>query len=185
MKKFLQPLIIAVIFIAILGTSYFYYNANVDSLPPPVPSETNTPESGEAIMSTDFTVYDSEGNTVTLHEFEGKPVVLNFWASWCGPCKDEMPHFEDMYNKYGDEVEFLMVNLTTGRETIETATEYISDGGYTFPIYFDSDVDAAVKYSVTGIPTTYFIYPDKTVMGYYESSISAELLEQYISQIMM
>ena len=70
----------------------------------------------------DFTVVDEEGNPVSLSDFFGKPIILNFWASWCGPCKSEMPDFEEAYLEYGDVIQFLMVNCTDGsRETVEGA----------------------------------------------------------------
>ena len=68
-------------------------------------------EPAELTKAFDFTVYDEEGNAVKLSDFEGKPVVLNFWASWCGPCKSEMPDFEEAYGEYGEEIQFLMVNI--------------------------------------------------------------------------
>ena len=81
----------------------------------------------------DFTVYDAEGNEVKLSDFIGKPVVLNFWASWCGPCKAEMPFFDAMYNDYKDKVQVVMVNVTDGsRDTVESVTAFYEDSDYTF-----------------------------------------------------
>ncbi|MBP3544577.1 MAG: TlpA family protein disulfide reductase, partial [Lachnospiraceae bacterium] len=76
-----------------------------------VEEETTEPEK---VPAPDFTVIDAEGNEVKLSDMRGKPVVVNFWASWCGPCKMEMPEFEEVYKELGDEVHFMMVNLTDG-----------------------------------------------------------------------
>ena len=89
------------------------------------------PTEEEKYLAPDFIVYDSEGNEVALSDFLGQPVVLNFWASWCGPCKSEMPDFQEVYEEYGEEVQFLMVNLTDGsQETVESASDYIANNGY-------------------------------------------------------
>lgn len=105
-----------------------------------------------------FTVYDADGNAVSLSSFFGKPIVINFWASWCGPCKSEMPSFEEVYKQYGNEVEFLMVNLTTSSyETLAGAKAYIASQGFTFPVYYDKNGKAASAYSTYSIPVTVFI----------------------------
>ena len=81
----------------------------------------------------DFTVYDAEGNEITLSALmDGKPTVLNFWASWCGPCKSEMPAFQQAYEQE-DGVQFLLVNMTGGRETQADAEALLEEEGYTSP----------------------------------------------------
>ena len=101
----------------------------------------------EKVLAPDFTVYDAEGNPVQLYDYIGKPLVVNFWASWCGPCQMEMPHFEDKYQELGDEVQFLMINMTDGgRETVDSASAFIAEKGYTFPVLYDTDSNAALTY---------------------------------------
>ena len=103
----------------------------------------------------DFTVYDADGKAVKLSDYVGKPVVLNFWASWCGPCQSEMPAFDAMYKKYGDRVTFMMVDLTDGsRDTVESAAAFIKARGYSFPVYFDTTLSAASTYGAYSIPMT-------------------------------
>ena len=109
-------------------------------------------------MAPDFTAYDLEGNAHKLSDFLGKPVILNFWASWCGPCKAEMPDLEAAYLAYGEEICFLTVNLTDGRsETVESASAYIAQEGYTFPVFFDTDQETATQCGISSIPATFFI----------------------------
>lgn len=133
----------------------------------------------------DFTVYDEEGNAVKLYDYFGKPIVLNFWASWCGPCKMEMPDFEEKYLELGNEVQFLMVNMTDGsRETVETASGFIAGQGYTFPVFYDADYSAAMAYGIYSLPTTYFIDADGHAIARATGAISAENLQKGIDMIL-
>ena len=133
----------------------------------------------------DFTVYDAEGNEITLSALmDGKPTVLNFWASWCGPCRSEMPHIQEAYERLGGEVSFVMINMTDGqRETQESAEEYMAESGWTFPIYFDSDYDAAMTYGAYSLPQTYFIDAEGRLIAAARGSMSAEVLQSGIDMI--
>lgn len=129
----------------------------------------------------DFEVLDKDGNTVKLSDFRGKPVVVNFWATWCPPCKAELPDFDEAAATYGDQVTFLMVNLTDGiRDTVSGVKTFVTDNGYTFPVYFDTTYSAANAYRVSSIPTTYFINAAGEIVGSKVGMISAVELESYI-----
>ena len=133
----------------------------------------------------DFTVYDADGNEVKLSDFVGKPTVVNFWASWCGPCKSEMPDFQEKYAQYGDRVNFLMVNMTDGsRETVDKASVFITQQGYTFPVYFDTAQNAAITYSVYSLPTTYFMNAKGEIEAQATGAINAETLQKGIDMIL-
>ena len=133
----------------------------------------------------DFTVYDSEGNGHSFSEFKGKPVILNFWASWCGPCVSEMPEFQEFYNEYGEKIHFVLVNLTDGQqETVETASEFIAEQGYTFPIYFDTDIDAAMKYGVSAVPVSYFIDAEGYFVAWAQGALTADMLQQGVDMLL-
>lgn len=153
-------------------------------------ADTDTTEgnssSGEnaTFQAPDFTVYDRNGNAVHLSDFLGKPVVLNFWASWCGPCKMEMPDFEEIYKEYKEDIHFVMINLTDGdRETMDTATTFLDNSGYTFPVYYDKDTDAALTYKVYGIPVTYFINAEGHLIAQGTSALDAETIKRGIGMI--
>ena len=132
----------------------------------------------------DFMVYDENNNSYKLSDFEGKPVVLNFWASWCGPCKSEMPDFEIAYQEYGEKIQFLMINMTDGyQETVSSANDFIKDKGYTFPVFYDSNLEAAKAYSVYSIPATYFIDAEGYIIAWGSGALSAENLQEGINYI--
>ena len=136
-------------------------------------------------MAPDFTVYDAGGEPVRLSDFRGTPVVINFWASWCGPCQSEMPAFDAAAAEYEGQVRFLMINLTDGsQETQATAQAFLDEQGYAFPVYFDLDLEAASAYGVYGIPVTYFVDAEGRAVAQARSAISAEVLEKGIGMIL-
>lgn len=104
-----------------------------------------------------FELEDEQGEKVMLDSFIGKPIVLNFWASWCPPCREEMPIFAEQ-QEANPNVVFLYVNQTDGtRETKEKALSFMQNEGLTMPIHFDQTNDSAIKYGLTALPSTYFI----------------------------
>ena len=135
-------------------------------------------------LAPDFTVYDINGNAVNLSDFRGKPTIVNFWASWCGPCKSEMPSFEKVYKEYGSDINFLMINLTdNSRETVKTASAYINNNGFSFPVFYDTDLDGAYTYDIYSVPTTFFIDKDGYVIAYASGVIDEASLKNGITLI--
>lgn len=192
MKDKKNLIIISIVLVVLIAGSAILYNIFKDKIgQQQMPqttaqnqSQNEEEEEGKPMPAPDFKVYDKEGNEVTLSSLTGKPVVLNFWASWCGPCKIEMKDFEKAYSNYKDDVHFAMVNLTDGhRETVKTASKYIEDQGFTFPVYFDTDIDAANTYRVYSVPSTYFINSDGELVGYVNGLIQAETLQKGIDMI--
>lgn len=169
------------VFIVILAIAYISYGQLSKSY--------NTTSSGVTSESTqsatDFTVIDAGGDNVKLSDFKGKPVVINFWASWCPPCKSEMPDYNTMFAEYSPKgVVFLMVNMTDGqRETLDTAKKFISQSGYDFTVYFDVNGDAAGKYVGQYIPMSVFIDKDGTIQKSVTGAINKADLKSNIEAL--
>ncbi len=153
--------------------------------PAPVP-ETAAQEAQPAeATAADFSVLDGDGNTVTLSERFGKPIVVNFWATWCGPCRSELPHFDAAYSEYGDEIEFMMVNLTDGgRDTVDSVKAFTAESDYSFPVYYDTEFSAANAYSIYSIPLTVVIDKNGAVAASHIGSMDADTLQGYLDMVL-
>lgn len=199
MNKLTSTLLVCAALLAVLGGGLFLYDKYAGQLQPqtvvatpPAVSETDEPGemtssdtegSVESVFAPDFTVYDADGNAVRLSDFRGKPVILNFWATWCGYCKQHMPHFESAYQDIGNDVHILMVNLTGGQETVETAHDFIVQNDYHFPVYYDTSYSAAIAYGANAIPVTFFIDAEGYPVAYAQGALSAEMLRTGIDMI--
>lgn len=130
----------------------------------------------------DFTLLDREGNEVSLSSFKGKVVFLNFWASWCPPCRAEMPDIQKIYEKYKDtDVAIITVNLTAAEKNgIEDTNKFIDENDYTFPVLLDKDGEVAVKYRISGIPTTYIINKDGIIYNFITGAMNEEMMIEQI-----
>lgn len=146
-------------------------------------TQNDPPDDAARAEAPNFTVTDYAGNKVILSDYRGTPVVLNFWATWCGYCKQEMPDFDAAYESH-PEVQFLMVNVTDGvQETVETAKSYIEKQGFSFPVFFDTENEAARAYYITGLPATFFIDKDGCLIAHGSGMLDAETLEKGIAMI--
>ncbi len=136
------------------------------------------PETPGLPYAEDFTAEDILENEVRLSDYRGKPVILNFWASWCGPCQSEMAYFEQAFLAHGDEITFLMVDSTSGvNETRDKAVAFLLDGGYSFRPLFDTKGSAARAYSLTELPQTYALNENGQIVDRCVGALDAERLE--------
>ena len=125
------------------------------------------------------------GSPIKFSNLKGVPTLLNFWARWCGPCTSEMPEFQNAYEQFGEDVQFVMVNMTgMGGETEQSAKAFIASEGYTLPVYFDVNNSAAKAYGVTSIPQTYLIDENGNIIGAYMGSMSGDALNQAIDMLL-
>ena len=211
MKGYVKWIIGALVLILVIVGAYFLYNALMedyapDTLGTPDGIVNSDKESGddtgsgegqdndtgsgegqdndsEKHKAPDFTAIDWDGNEVKLSDYIGKPIVLNFWATWCGYCVQEMPVFA-VAQMDNPDVQFLMVNVTDGQsETVESAKAFIEKQGYGFPVLFDTELEASMRYGASSLPVTFFINAEGELVAYQPGALSAELLDKGISMI--
>ena len=148
----------------------------------------------EKIGAPDFTLVDQYGETHTLSDYKGKTVFLNFWATWCPPCKGEMPDIQKLYEKYGNNGEDLVVLGVANPKTDgypynqdgtqEEVEKFLTDNGYTLPVVMDTTGEIFNQYGIRSFPTTFLIDKDGIVFGYVSGALSADMMESVVSQTM-
>ncbi len=156
--------------------------------------ETTAGEEASTLAAFDFTLTDQYGNVHTLSEYKGKVVFLNFWATWCGPCQNEMPDVESLYQEYGLNQEDVIVlgvanpasdaypqNYDVSQEEI---LEFLDEYALTFPVVFDVTGDVVADYYISSLPTTYVIDRDGNIAGYAQGMLYLEQMENAIDQML-
>ncbi len=133
-------------------------------------------------VAPDVEFYDADGNSLMLSHFFDKPLVLNFWATWCGPCKSEMPGFNRLYEEYQDRANFVMINVSDSEETVQ---DFLKENGYSLPVYFDKTQIASYTYGASAIPLTLVMYKGGIVYGYQSGTLPEEALEQALKTVLM
>lgn len=112
------------------------------------------PEKGE--IAADVTLHGLDGKTVTLSQFKGKVVMLNFWATWCPPCREEMPSMEALYQKVKGNPDFVILAVSIDKEA-DTVKDFMKKNNYTLPVFHDPNQEAGAVYGITGVPETFLI----------------------------
>lgn len=136
----------------------------------------------------DFTLTDQYGVTHTLSDYKGKTVVLNFWATWCPPCRAEMPDIQNIYESYESTEDDSVVILGIAApgqgqdQNEEGITSFLTKNGYTYPVLMDTDGAVFGSYGIYSYPTTFFINTDGKVFGYINGQMSQSILENAIQQ---
>ncbi len=138
------------------------------------------PTEPEPVEAPDFTVLDWDGNEVKLSDYFGKPIVLNFWAHWCGPCQMEMPEFNAVWEELEGEVTFLMTHVGPD---VEEGKAKVTENGYTFPVLFDNESAAASLYGISAYPTSLFLDENGNIKGYYIGMMDRDTLQYGIDLI--
>lgn len=172
---------IALIVLAgLMGAGWIYVSRETNANAGPTPL-TTAPYVGN--LAPDFTLQSIDGREIALRDFTadgGTPVVLNFWATWCPPCRVEMPYFENVNNLYDGEVAVLGLNQA---ESAEVMAAYARDHGLTYPLLIDGDMRVNNLYGVLNLPTTIFIDRNGVVREVLIGTISQAVLEDRIEEL--
>lgn len=127
-----------------------------------------------------FELPDLDGNLVSVADFEGKFVLINFWATWCTYCDQEMPDLQALQDKYGDDLVVLLVNVQEGEKEIKA---YLDKNNLSMLTVLDKKGEVAGMYNVTGMPSSYFVTPDQRVIGYVAGMMTYDTMEQSLAYV--
>ncbi len=140
-----------------------------------------TPSVGDP--APDFTLKNLAGETINLSDFKGRPVLINFWATWCGPCRIEMPVMDAMYQKYQDEG--FVVLAVDVQESITIVQSFVNSMGLTFPILLDLNGEVADgPYRIRAFPTSYFVGRDGQITAAHRGMMTEPIMQRYMDQVL-
>ncbi|HDR7490866.1 TPA: redoxin domain-containing protein [Bacillus cereus] len=133
----------------------------------------------------DFELTKLDGTNVKLSDLKGKKVILNFWATWCGPCQQEMPDMEAFYKEHKENVEILAVNYTPSEKGggEEKVSNFIKEKGITFPVLLDKNIDVTTAYKVITIPTSYFIDTKGVIQDKFIGPMTQKEMEKRVAKL--
>lgn len=131
----------------------------------------------EGVQAPDFTGELIDGTSITLSELQGKPVIINFWATWCGPCVKEMPAFERLKDDFGDKIGIIAVNCGDDAGTVK---DFVEENGYTFPVVLDEEYSISMLYPTNSIPYTVVVDAEGRVTHISTGALDADTMyERY------
>ena len=184
-------LVAAALLVAVLvcgGLGYRMLAARVEPEPAPIEQTEATEDADEAplLADHDATVYTIDGEAVTLTQIaDGRPLVINFWATWCPYCVEELPDFQEIVADYSGRVSFAFVDVTDGsRETVELAAAFLEENGFSdLPAYYDTDLAASIEYGASSLPTTVVVNGDGEITAISAGMIDPILLRGALDQM--
>ena len=146
-------------------------------------------ETAETVRAYGFELSDQYGNTHTLEQYEGKVIFLNFWATWCGPCRNEMPEIQKLYEEYaaqGEDAEVAILGVAGpgmgGEGSAEDITAFMEENGYTYPVLMDETGEMFSYYGISAFPTTFMIDREGNVFGYVSGQLTEDIMRSIIDQ---
>ena len=172
MKKYIGLAIVSVMIGIVI---WQFVNEPKPTKPEVQASQEESAEEHRAILATDFTLPMLSGGDLTLSETRGKMTIINFWASWCGPCKMEAPHLQEFYEEYSDRVELVAVN-NTSKDKREDVAAFVEQYGLSFPVLLDETGEISTMYGAFAIPTTVFLNEKGEIIHEYAGPMEKQFL---------
>ena len=152
-------------------------------------SDEESNSSAEIISAPDFTLTDQNGDAHTLSDYKGQTIFLNFWATWCPPCRSEMPEIQKLYEEFGyNEGDLVVLGIAApgvGQEgNIDSVIGFLTENEYTFPVVMDNLGVFTSLYGIRAYPTTFMISEDGSIYGYVEGALTEDLMHSIVEQTM-
>ena len=190
MKKiiFLWVAVIILSGVAIYTVSKYQNSEPIQSITPTASNSLDTSNPSPSVENTnstniapDFTLQNLDGDKVSLSDYKGKKVFLNFWATWCPPCKAEMPDMQEVYEETkNNDIVILAVNIGDSQKDVK---QFIDERGFEFPVLLDLDQQVAKVYDITAIPTSYFIDKNGAIINSIRGAMSKNDMLNYINSL--
>lgn len=178
----------AIALLVVLALAAVAYNVFAGGGAPQTASHSASGQSSEypQLVNYDSEVFLETGQAMRLTQIaEGKPLVVNFWATWCPYCIEELPDFQQVYHEYSDRVSFAFIDATDGtRETLDIAKAYIEQNGFDMPFYYDTAGNAMMEYGISGLPTTVLVDADGNIVSLIPGAIDASTLRQVLDTLL-
>lgn len=182
--------LIIILIVLVLGGLFYTGSANITNNNAKNDTPTKEADKGSQVkaglekgnLAPDFELVTPEGKPVKLSDFKGKKVILNFWATWCPPCRAEIPDIQNFYSKNKDEVVVLGVNLTGSEKDSGNVTRFIKEFGMSFPIVLDKQNRVGALYQVSAIPISYILDTSGIIQQKVVGPMSYEMMRKVLSE---
>ena len=178
----MQPIQRRILFILILvlGVGWIFLSADREG----VSTAGQIPAPQKGFLAPTFTLETLEGKSVTLSDLRGKMVLLNFWATWCPPCRAEMPAFQEAYADYVEKDFVIIAVNATAQDSPEAVAEFIAEFGLSFPIMLDRTGEVNRLYQVQSLPTSFFIDKDGVIQEVVVGGLAEAMVRVRIEELM-
>lgn len=170
---------IGIVFVALIGLAWIAYSQEPESREAGATDLTEAAIAG--YLAPRFSLQNTFGEEISLEEFRGRPVVLNFWATWCPPCRAEIPHLQDASTKYHGQA--IILGVDQG-EPLSVVADFAASYGMTYPLLLDTDAAVSRQYGVVALPQTFFIDADGVIKEVYTGIINRAILEDRIEKLL-
>ena len=184
-----EALVALIVLVAVIAAAFFAYQMLAaqahDSQPETRTTTTESSRELPKLSEFDATVYTESDEGRLLTEIaDGKPLVMNFWATWCPYCVNEMGDYQEIYDEYGDRVSFAFIDVADGkRETVQKASDWLADNGYRLPAYYDTSLNAMYKYGATNLPTTVIVARNGDILDVSAGAIDPKAMRSTLTEL--